>query len=394
MASDATQRLAGIVVRHYQKPMLTHPQQREQTAELTVQEIPASFRAFAEQLIGAPGAADGLLQLLGTVGKKAPPEEAAAFALQLRRALPESSRVRRVTDAFLREKFPAWYIRAVNDGHRNRAYRTAIEALVTPESIVFETGTGSGLFAMIAARAGARHVYSCEMVPAVAAIARENIERNGLGDRITVLGPYEDVELGRDLPRRADLLIHEFVSSEFLTPGMDKMIALLRERLLAPDAVILPRTIAAVGQLVGDRWMLDDIRVPARVAGFDLAAVNQLALPHASFSGPVRVEVPLSAPSELIEHDLAAGVKVVKGSREVTLTATASGEATGVLQWIRHGFPDHSAYENRPDLACNWWPIFRPFPHPVALAAGEPLKIIVENSETELFIDLLPSGVN
>jgi type II protein arginine methyltransferase len=361
---------------------------KEPMAKLLRRDIPASFRAFAEPLIGKPGAAESLLQLLGTVGQKAPPEEAAAFALLLRRTLPDASRVRRVTDAFLRKKFPAWYIRAVNDTHRNRAYRTAIEALITPETIVLEAGTGSGHFAMIAARAGARHVYSCEMVPAVAAVARANIERNGLSDRITVLGRYEDVEVGRDLPGRANLLIHEFVSSEFLTAGMDEMIAQLRERLLTPGAAILPATIGAVGLLVGDQWMLDEIRVPEQVDGFDLTAVNQLALPLTSLCGPVRVDVPLSTAFPVIEHDLAAGERVRKESREITVVATAGGEATGVLQWVRHGFPDGTVYENRPDLACNWWPIFRPFPHPVPIAAGDALRLRVENTETEIFIDL------
>jgi type II protein arginine methyltransferase len=356
--------------------------------ELHPRDIPECFRAFAEPLLGKTGAAGNLLRLLGTVGKKAPPDEARAFALLLRRALPKTSRVWRVTDVFLRKKFPYWYIRAVNDVHRNRAYRAAIEALVTPETIVVEAGAGSGLFAMIAARAGARHVYSCEMEPEVAALARANIERNGLGKRITLLGRYEDVELGRDVPGRASLLIHEFVSSEFLTPGLDGMISLLRERLLTPDAAILPATIGAVGLLVGDHWMLDNIRVPGRVDGFDLLAVNQLALPLTSLRGPVSVEFPLSAPFPLIEHDLAAGEKVREEGREITVLATADGEATGLLQWVRHGFPDGSVYENRPELACNWWPTFWPFPHPVPLARGDALTIRIENTDTELFIDL------
>jgi hypothetical protein len=68
--------------------------------------------------------------------------------------------------------------------------------------------------------------------------------------------------------------------------------------------------------------------------------------------------------------------------------ATADGAATGMLQWVRHGFPDGSAYENRPDLACNWLPNFRPFQSPVPLAAGDTLTVRVECTETELFIDL------
>ena len=67
---------------------------------------------------------------------------------------------------------------------------------------------------------------------------------------------------------------------------------------------------------------------------------------------------------------------------------TADGVATGILQWVRNSFPDGSAYENRPELACNWWPAFWPFPHPVPLTRGDTLTVRVENTDTELFIDL------
>ncbi len=75
------------------------------------------------------------------------------------------------------------------------------------------------------------------------------------------------------------------------------------------------------------------------------------------------------------------------GCRLIEFQATADGVATGVLQWVRHGFPDGSAYENRPALACNWSPNFWPFPRPVPLAVGDALTVRVENTDTELFID-------
>ena len=68
--------------------------------------------------------------------------------------------------------------------------------------------------------------------------------------------------------------------------------------------------------------------------------------------------------------------------------ANSDGAAIGILQWVRHGFPARSVYENRPNQAGNWWPAFRPFADPVTLAKGDSLTIAVESKNTMILIDL------
>ena len=60
-----------------------------------------------------------------------------------------------------------WHFDMMSDLKRNDAYERALIAAVKPGSIVLDIGTGSGLLAMMAARAGAKHVYACEMNPDV-----------------------------------------------------------------------------------------------------------------------------------------------------------------------------------------------------------------------------------
>ncbi|MHA1527775.1 MAG: 50S ribosomal protein L11 methyltransferase [Alphaproteobacteria bacterium] len=356
--------------------------------------VPSSFRPFAEAILRQDNPEPGLIRLLGTLGEKAPRGDAQDFALLLRRALPQSARLDRVSDVYIRGNYPLWYIRAVNDRHRNAAYRRALRALVTPDTLVVEAGTGSGLFAMLAAQAGASHVYTCENDPHVAAIARANIARNGLAGRVTLFEcRYEDLRVGEHLPRCADLFLHEFIGSHFLVPKMAPMFKPIRAELLTPEAHILPHCLATVGMLVGDQWLLDSIRVPAKVEGLDVTAINLLASAGISVPGPVAIEQPLSSARTLAELDLSSELEMPHAIRPVEFRATADGAATGILQWVRNSFPDGSAYENRPELACNWWPTFWPFPHPVRLARGDALTVRVENTDTELFIDLVaPSG--
>jgi type II protein arginine methyltransferase len=355
---------------------------------IDLDQVPPSFRPFAEAILRQDDPVSGLIQLLGTLGEKAPDDEAGDFALLLRRTLPQSARLDRVSDVYIRAKYPLWYIRAVNDRHRNAAYRRALQALVTPETLVLEVGTGSGLFAMLAAQAGASHVYTCEKDPHVAAIARANIERNGLTGRVTLFEcRYKDLRVGEHLPRRADLLLHEFVASHFLVPKTGPIFKILRTELLTPEAQVLPHRFAAVGMLVGDEWLLDSIRVPAAVEGLDVTGINLLASAGISIPGPVPIEQPLSTARTLAEFDLNSEQELPHGNRLIEFQATADGAATGILQWVRHGFPDGSVYENRPELACNWSPTFWPFPRAVPLARGDALTVRVENTDTELFID-------
>ena len=50
---------------------------------------------------------------------------------------------------------------------------------------VIDIGTGSGILALAAARAGARHVIATDINPNAALNATDNAGRNGLGDRVT-----------------------------------------------------------------------------------------------------------------------------------------------------------------------------------------------------------------
>ncbi len=52
---------------------------------------------------------------------------------------------------------------------------------------VIDIGTGSGILALAAARAGARHVIATDINPNAALNATDNAGRNGLGDRVTAV---------------------------------------------------------------------------------------------------------------------------------------------------------------------------------------------------------------
>src|SRR5262245_64695363 len=89
----------------------------------------------------------------------------------------------------------------IEDATRMDAYERAIRALVRPGDVVLDLGAGTGILAMLAARAGAARVHAVESMP-VARLAAEIVAENGLADKVivheaeaTALAPVEPVDL-------------------------------------------------------------------------------------------------------------------------------------------------------------------------------------------------------
>lgn len=73
------------------------------------------------------------------------------------------------------------------DKKRISVFDKAIREVVRVEDIVLDVGTGSGILALLAIKAGAKKVYAVEIAEDVAEFARLNIRSNNLADRIEVI---------------------------------------------------------------------------------------------------------------------------------------------------------------------------------------------------------------
>jgi protein arginine N-methyltransferase 1 len=95
------------------------------------------------------------------------------------------------------------YAKMLADTERVRAYADALRETVHEGSVVLDIGTGPGILALLACRAGAARVYAVEPAPVVG-LARTIAQANGCGDRITFIeGSSREI----DLPERVDVLV-------------------------------------------------------------------------------------------------------------------------------------------------------------------------------------------
>lgn len=100
------------------------------------------------------------------------------------------------------------YAQMRDDDKRTSAYEQAIKA-ASPGKVVLDLGTGAlALLAVMAARAGAKHVYAIEVNEEAYTAATKHVAELGLSETITLLHGFS-TEVA--LPERVDLIIHEII---------------------------------------------------------------------------------------------------------------------------------------------------------------------------------------
>jgi predicted RNA methylase len=104
--------------------------------------------------------------------------------------------------------------RCLADHQRTSAFQSAIQAVVKPGDVVLDLGSGSGIMAIFAARAGARKIYSVEIGAYLSQASAEIFQRNGYGTLIIPLRmDARDVSLR--CVDKPDVVICEMITTGF-----------------------------------------------------------------------------------------------------------------------------------------------------------------------------------
>jgi Ribosomal protein L11 methyltransferase (PrmA) len=288
---------------------------------------------------------------------------------------PGDGEVRTVAAEVLSAGIPKWHVDIVRDHGRNDAYEAALQRAVSPGCKVLEIGTGTGLLAMMAIRAGAAQVITCEFEPSVAMAAREVIARNGFADRIRVITRHSTaLEVERDLNGPADVLVSEILANDLLGEGTLAPLEHAYRHLLKPGALIVPaRGRVRVALADDDDWQHARM---GEVSGFDLSAFNQVAAPYREIHvGASRLTL-RSDPVDLFTFDFASGGPFPETKADVKLTSSGR-HVNGIAQWIALDMDATATYENRPEPGADssWWAVFHPFSQPVELKPGQQVSV-------------------
>lgn len=289
-----------------------------------------------------------------------------------------------------RDIISPWHFPMINDRPRNDAYQSAI-ARIVPGRHVLDIGTGTGLLAMMAARAGAASITACEADPVIADHAREIVALNRLSGQIRVIDRHStELAIGPDLPQRANVLITETFSSDLLSEGILASVEHAHRELLTEDAVVIPHRAAAFAYLAGGA-NIESLLFAGNSHGFDLAPFNDFAPPVL----PVNLDnVPhemLSEDFELFSFNLRSGNFPVS-ERTIGVPVTRSGVASVLVQWIRLELDDAAHYENRPvprlQAENHWTQILHRFPQPFHVEVGGTVRLAARHNRQQISVTL------
>jgi type II protein arginine methyltransferase len=293
----------------------------------------------------------------------------------------------------LRDAVSPWHFPMMNDAKRNAAYDAAIRRLARGRSVL-DIGTGSGLLAMMAARAGARWVVSCELVPWIAAKAADVVAANGLADRIKLIAKRSaDLQIGPDLPERAEVLVSEVFGSAVLNECVIPTIEDAHARLLKPGAAVIPSAARARVYLAGGAALESHLFVD-RAAGFTLAPFNDFAQPRTGLDIHHVPHDVLSEDVEVFRFDFTRQLPHADQS-VIEVAARRPGRCVGVVQWVRLDLVDGVVYENRPlsdTTSDGWGQMLYRFSEPIDLAAGDRVRLLAQHNGHSLLISNLPAA--
>lgn len=340
------------------------------------------FDALLARSEGNAAAMAALSRLLRTDGWKEAAAELAARALAL---APHDGEVRAVATAILSADVPTWHFRIVRDAARNQAYERALQRAVTPGCRVLEIGTGSGILSMMAVRAGAGHVYTCEMEPAVALAAREVIARNGMAKSITVIGKHSTAVEPDEIGGPAEVFVSELISNDMLAESPLPVLEDAVARLVRPGAAIIPTRGQVRVALAHDAHL--ESRRLGTIAGFDLSEFNRIAPAFYQIGvGSPRL-VLRSTPADLFDFGFETCGPWPAARSQVEVRALG-GPANGIAQWIAMDMGYGGRYENQPGpgAASSWATLFHPFPDALELDAGQTCRIAGHHDRAALRI--------
>ena len=299
--------------------------------------------------------------------------------------------VRIVREWVLNQLVPSWHVPMMNEPQRNQAYYDALASAVSADKVVFEIGTGSGLLAMMAARLGARQVYTCEAIDVIADAARKIIRRNGYEDRVCVIGKHSNaVRLGDEMPARADLLVHEIFSSDLLGEHLLSALEDAKERLLKTDGKVLPAAGSIMIALVGGDELGRHVFVD-RSFGFDLSDFNRISSRREPLFRQDLDIAMMSMDVEAFRFDFQRQTMFPAQTRALELTSNASGVCYGVIQWIRVELNDALRFENHPlkrHAVANWQLIVHRFDYPIHLEPGQVVSLNAGHNRVHPWFEL------
>jgi len=168
----------------------------------------------------------------------------------------------------------------LKDEVRTLTYRNAIyhNRHLFKDKIVLDVGSGTGILAMFAAKAGAKRVIGIEFSN-IAQQSLQIVKDNNLDKVVTILqGKVEEVELPDGI-EKVDVIISEWMGYCLFYESMLNTVFYARDKWLNKDGILFPDRAVLHLCAIEDRQYKDDkINWWDNVYGFNMASIRKVAI--------------------------------------------------------------------------------------------------------------------
>lgn len=294
---------------------------------------------------------------------------------------------------------PQIHIAMLNDKPRTDNFTTGLQQTIREGDIVLDIGTGTGVLAIAAARAGAKKVYAIE-ASGMADVAQATINKTEVAGKITLIRGWSTQV---QLPEKADVLVSEILGNDPFDENILQTFRDARRRLLNPNPRILPEDVKVFVLPVNipEAILHNKVLLPKDLGNWqqwynvDFSALKHLSadqsryLFRASAAMAAQLEI-AGEPLQLAEVDFASFEEM---SIHTEVEAIAQQSFNGLVMYFESKLGD-AVLSTHPQVAGytnSWVSLVWYFPKAEQLQAGDKFTIGYKymqgnNSEISLLI--------
>ncbi len=263
------------------------------------------------------------------------------------------------------------------DTTRTLAFRDALRRVVTPDDIVVDLGSGSGILAYFAAEAGARKVFAIDRGH-MADVITLMTKHLGFGDRIEVLHEHSSKV---ELPERGSILVTETLGAFAFEERILSIVIDARARLLRENAILIPNRIVLEAVPVEiPQWYDTHIGWWSEPRyGFDFSPLHLFAS-NVILTADLDASTHLAVPAPVIDVDLTT-VTDVNVSGRASFEAARDATLHGFAGWFEATLADGITLGNRVPSAVHWNHVVLPLDQPIAVTRGTAIELELQTQD-------------
>ena len=258
------------------------------------------------------------------------------------------------------------------DELRIDAYVAALRRAIRPGAVVVDLGSGPGFFALVACRLGARRVFAIEPDNTIQ-IGRDATCEYGLTDRIEFI---QSLSTKVDLPEPADVIVSDLRG---VLPWFQHHLPSLidaRSRFLKPEGVLIPNRDRLWAAVVEASVKYGELVRPWEQSNNEVVLSSGRNL-SVNLWRKIRVQPEDLLSKPVCWHELDyTSVEEINVGRDMSLVATRSGTAHGLVVWFDAELIEGIGFSNAPGGAeLIYGHAFFPFQQPVEVATEDQIKV-------------------